>query len=74
MDYGQSGVTSYPVMFTPGSTIRSITITIMNDNVREGNETFRVTVNPLSMLGVITGTPDSAVVTILETTGKVVGV
>ena len=63
-------MTSYSVVFPPGSTMQSITIPIINDNVREGNETFRVAINPLSMLGVILGTPNTAVITIIETTGK----
>lgn len=71
VDYGQSGVTSYPVTFTAGSTMESVTIPIINDNIIEGNETFRVTINPISMLGIVTGTPDTAVVTIIETTGKI---
>ena len=69
-DYGQSGVTSYPVTFTAGSTMQSVTIAIIDDNVREGNQTFRVTIDPISMLGVVTGTPSTAVVTIIETDGK----
>ena len=71
-DYGQAGVTSYSVVFPPGSTMQSITIPIINDNVREGNETFRVTINPLSTPGVILGANDTAVITIIETTGKIV--
>ena len=69
-DYGQTGVTSYPVTFTAGTTMQSITIAINDDDVREGNQTFRVTINPISMLGVITGTPNTAIVTIIETDGK----
>lgn len=69
-DYGQSGVTMYPVTFAPGSTMQSITIQIINDNVREGDETFRVRIDPISMLGVVVGSPDMAVVTIIESTGK----
>lgn len=72
VDYGQSGVTSYPVTFTPGSTMQSIMIPIINDNVIEGNENFSVAINPLSMLGVIVGTPNTSIITIIETTGKVV--
>lgn len=58
------------MLFTSGSTIQSITIGINNDTVREGNETFRVTINPPSILGVITGDPNTAVVTILERSSK----
>ena len=72
VDYGQNGVTSYSVTFTPGSTMQSIMIPINNDNIREGNENFRVAINPLSMLGVIVGTPNTSIITIIETTGKVV--
>lgn len=71
VDYGQSGMTSYSVTFTPGSTMRFITIPIINDNIREGDETFRVTINPTSMTGILIGTPSTAVVTIIETTGKI---
>ena len=70
VDYGQSGVTSYSVLFTAGSTVQSVTIGIIDDTIREGNETFRVTINPSSMLGVIIANPSTAVVTIIETTGK----
>ena len=72
MDYGQSGMTSYPLTFTPGSTIQSITIPIIEDNVREGNEMFSVTIDPSLMLGVIVGTPNTAIVTIIETTGELI--
>jgi len=72
IDYGQSGVTSYSVLFTAGTTVQSVTIPIINDNIREGNETFRVTIDPPSMLGVITGNPNTTVVTIIETTGKII--
>ena len=33
-DYGRAGTTSYSVVFPPGSTMQSITIPIINDNVR----------------------------------------
>ena len=72
VDYGQRGVTSYPVMFSPGSIMQSIMIPIINDNIREGNENFRVAIDPLSMLGVIIGTPNASIITIIETTGKIV--
>ena len=72
IDYGESGVTSYPVTFTPGSTMQSIMIPINNDNIIEGNENFSVAINPLSMLGVIVGAPNTSIITIIETTGKVV--
>lgn len=58
--------------FTPSSTMQSIMIPIINDNVIEGNENFSVAINPLSMLGVIVGTPNTSIITIIETTGKVV--
>ena len=70
IDYGQTGVTSYPVTFTPGSTMQSIIIPITNDNIIEGNENFSVAINPFSMLGVIVEAPNTSIITIIETTGK----
>ena len=68
-DYGQNGVTTYDVQFPTGVSMQPVNIRIINDNVVEGDEMFRVTIDPSSVMGVVVGTPNEAVVTIVESTG-----
>jgi len=68
-DYGQNGETTYDVQFPTGATMRSFNIRIVDDNVIEGDEMFRVTINPPSVMGIVVGTPNEAEVTIVESTG-----
>jgi len=68
-DYGQNGVSTYDVQFPTGTTMRSFNIRIVDDNVIEGDEMFRVAINPSSVMGVVVGIPNEAIVTIIESTG-----
>jgi polyhydroxybutyrate depolymerase len=52
--------------FAPGETLKPVTVTLLNDAVREPSETFRITLsNPSS--GVVLGTPKTVTVTITDT-------
>ena len=68
-DYGQNGITTYDVQFPTGSTMQSFNIRILNDDVIEGDEMFRVTIDTSLVMGVVVGTPNEAEVTIVESTG-----
>ena len=69
-DYGPQQ--SYAVTFPPGSIRESFDVNIIGDNVLERDEIFLLNLT-MTMLpnGVIIGQPDSAEVTIIETTGKI---
>ena len=55
------------VTFTPGVTTVIFNISIIDDNVTEGNEYFRLFINTETLpLGVLHGHPSSAVVTIID--------
>ena len=44
-------------------------IMITDDNIKENNETFRLVIDPHSLPnGVVVGTPDKAMITIVDTT------
>ena len=52
--------------FAPGDSLKKITVTLLNDAVREPSKTFRLTLrNPSS--GAVMGTPVAATVTITDT-------
>ena len=53
--------------FAPGVTTVLFNISIIDDNVTEGNEYFRLFINTETLpLGVLLGHPSSAVVTIID--------
>ena len=68
-DYGPEQ--SYPVTFSPGSIRESFDVNIISDNVLEPDEIFLLNITmAMPPNGVIIGQPDSAEVTIIETTGN----
>ena len=67
-DYGSG---PYTVTFPPGMTIAYFVVSITNDNLIEGNETFTLALNPLLLPNdVIAGHPAEAIVTIVDGPGK----
>ena len=59
------------VIFPAGKTRATFDVIIVKDNLYERSETFRVTINAISVpYGVVLGSPRSAVVTILDDDGK----
>ena len=67
-DYGSG---PYTVMFTPGMTTAYFVVSITNDNLIEGNETFTLTLDPLLLPSdVIVGDPAEAIVTIVDGAGE----
>ena len=53
---------------TAGTNSSTINITVINDNIVEGNETFNVTVNVPTSHGIMAGTITMATVTIIDST------
>ena len=66
MDYNSG---PYNVTFPAGSTNASFDIVINNDIVSEDNETFNISIIPITN-GHIVGIPEVATVTIIDTTSK----
>ena len=61
----------YSIMFPAGMTTAYFIVSIINDNLIEGNETFTLTLNPLLVPSdVIGGHPAEATVTIVDGAGK----
>ena len=61
----------YTVMFPAGMTTAYFVVSIINDNLLEGNETFTLTLNPLLLPSdVIIGDPTEAIVTIVDGAGE----
>ena len=62
----------YAEVIIPAGQIRAaFAVTIVDDNLFERSETFRVTINETSVpQGVVLGSPRSAVVTILDNDGN----
>ena len=59
------------VIFPAGKTRASFQVTINDDDMHERSETFRVTINSISVPhGVVLGSPRSSVVTIIDNDGK----
>ena len=67
MDY-----TSGPYSITFPSEVKSVpfNISINDDNIFEGNETFILTINSLLPTGVMSGSPNQATVIIVEDYGS----
>ena len=58
-------------MFPAGITSAYFIVSIINDNLLEGNETFTLTLDPLLLPSdVIVGNPAEAIVTIVDGTGE----
>ena len=58
-------------MFPAGITSAYFIVSIINDNLLEGNETFTLTLDPLLLPSdVIIGNPAEAIVTIVDGTGE----
>ena len=69
-DYGTSaGRQMYSVTFPVGSQSQSFSVNTLSDTVYEFNETFSLTIQPPSTLGLTTGSPVETEVTIIDTTG-----
>ena len=64
--------TMQTVKLSAGSNISSVNISVKDDNIVEGNETFRMHLAILSSLGpgIITGTITSATATIIDTSSE----
>ena len=61
----------YTVMFPAGMTTAYFVVSIINDNLLEGNETFTLTLNPLLLPSdVIIGDPAEAIITIVDGAGE----
>ena len=61
----------YTVTFSPGMTTAYFVVSIINDNLLEGNETFTLILIPPSLPSdVIVGNPAEAIVTIVDGTGE----
>ena len=62
----------YTVTFPAGMTRVPFNIPINNDDILEGNENFMLTIDPTSLppTGVTVGTPDQAIVTIVDNDRK----
>ena len=56
----------YTVMFNAGETEKSFQLSIIDDDVFEGNENFNLTINSTSPSVVSIGDPNQAKVTILD--------
>ena len=67
MDY-TSG--PYSVTFPAGVTSVPFNISINDDNILEGNETFMLTINSSLATGVMVGNLDQTTVTIVDNDGK----
>lgn len=59
----------YIVTFPIGSTNASLDIAINDDGILEGDETFSVYIVPFTNENIV-GVPDTAIITIVDTTGK----
>ena len=59
----------YNVTFPARSTNASLDIAINDDGILEGDETFSVYIVPFTNENIV-GVPDTAIITILDTTGK----
>ena len=67
-DYGSG---PYTVTFPAGTTTANFFVSITNDNLIEGNETFTLALNPLLLPSdVIVGHPAEALVTIIDGAGE----
>ena len=59
------------VIFPAGQTRKSFNVMIIDDKMHERSETFRVTINEISVPhGVVLGSPRSSVVTIIDNDRK----
>ena len=67
MDYNSG---SYTVQFDAGVTRVSFNISINNDNIMEGNESFTLNINPSLPSSVTIGDHNQTTVTILANDGK----
>ena len=75
MEYVGGGVDynsgPYIVRFDAGVTSTSLNVSINNDNIMEGNESFTLNINPLSLSsGVTLADHNQTTVTILANDGK----
>ena len=62
----------YTVIFTPGVIRYQFDVLIVDDNVIENDEAFRLTINASSLLrGVTVGSVDQATVNILDEDSKI---
>ena len=57
----------YIVTFTPGDTSVTFTVTLLDDNIFERNETFALNILPSDSINISNGT---AVVTIVDNDGE----
>ena len=61
----------HTITFPAGKLNTSINVSIINDIIAEGNESFHFTINPNLQLNYVTvGTPDKTVLTIVDDDGK----
>jgi len=62
----------YTVTFPAGQTIVLFNIPIISDDILEGNESFTITIDPLSLTSssITAVDPDQATVTIVDDDGK----
>ena len=61
----------YNVILPSGNTTVSFEIKIFNDNILEGNETFNITINAISLPACVNrGNPYEATVTIVDDDGN----
>ena len=68
MDYNSG---PYTVQFNVGVTRVSFNVSINNDNILEGDETFNLNIDPSSLpISVIVGDPGQTTVTILTNDGN----
>ena len=68
VDYG-SGL--YSIMFPPGVTSVPFDVSIINDNIVEGNKSFDLSINPSSLPSDVTvGSPDRVRVLIVDDDGN----
>ena len=69
VDYNNSG--PYTVQFNVGLTRVLLTVSIYDDNILEGNETFNLSIGTSSLPSRVTiGNPGETMVTILDNDGK----
>jgi len=70
IDYGSKPLSYIPVVFSAGVTSISFDVQIINDDILEQSETFRVSIEPISLpYGITLGSTESAVVTIQDDDG-----
>ena len=70
-DYGTSAdVQMYSVTFPAGSVLQSFSVNTLSDDIYEFDETFRLTIQQPSMLGITRSNPTQTEVTIIDTTGN----